>query len=91
MTSMGHKRLPQGSYSVFVLHCVLLLLLFSSTSQAANHNSENVKFLVNKIAAAYGGKETIETVRSVVARGKIEALSSMTMVLMSVTSNKEES
>ena len=73
MIGMGQKRLPEGYYSILVLYCVLLLFLFPSIGQAANQ-SENVKVLINRIAAAYGGKETIETVRSVIARGKIEAV-----------------
>jgi len=57
----------------FILSLMLIFPVFSFASQETEH-APDITALISKIIDAYGGKETIESIKTVYAKGKIKAL-----------------
>ena len=58
---------------VLILSLMFIFPVFSFASQEIKH-APDVTTLISKIVEAYGGKETIESTKTVYAKGKIKAL-----------------
>ncbi len=68
------RHLPVRIFLVFFLYIFFIMVLEGLCSSEVTDEAQRIDDVINKVIAAYGGKEVIEGIHSLHAKGEIEAL-----------------